>query len=225
MEAYQAETDSMETYQAKTTADAIYVLPHDEWQKNYEVDTSEDVKSLSFGKKAGGGYIPVNVAITFARKLRAYPEVVYIQDLPEGRGTILHVRLVWFGRGVSPTMLYPVMAHGAGRHQAKSEPDARDITDSLGRAYAKCIALETGYGWGLFLGEDPNATSEPTPSKSKSSKKRRYEEEEEPEEEEEEEFDFEEEEETEEEEEEDEPSPKKRRRGSTSARFNRRRRG
>lgn len=224
MEAYQAETESTETY-PKTTADAIYVLPHDEWQKNYEVDTSEDVKSLSFGKKTGGGYIPVNVAITFARKLRAYPELIRIQDLPEGRGTILHVRLVWFGRGVSPTMLYPVMAHGAGRHQAKSEPDARDITDSLGRAYAKCIALETGYGWGLFLGEDPNATSaEPAP-KSKSSKKRRYEEEEEePEEEEEEEFDFEEEEETEEEEEEDEP-PKKRRRGSTSARFNRRRRG
>ena len=198
----------------------MYRISKEEWLANVQQDLSDKTKSLKGGKGFKGAYIPANTMLTLLRENYplAYPKLVEAQNLGEGCGVLLHVVLVW-ADGESPVMLYPVMQHGTGRHAAKAEPDARDISDSVNRAFAKLIALETGLGWSMYLGEadpeDVKTEEEPTSTK----RRRRKPEPESDEDEDEDMFDFDEE--DDEDEEEDEEPKKTSRRGNT--RFRRRR--
>jgi hypothetical protein len=194
----------------------MYRISKEEWLSNTTLDLSDKTKSLKGGKGFKGSYIPANTMLTLLRETYplAYPKLVEIQNLEEGCGVLLHVVLVW-PDGESPVMIYPVMQHGTGRHAAKAEPDARDISDSLNRAFAKLIALETGLGWLMYLGE---ADPEDTKTGEEPTKRRRRSKPEVDEDDDEDEFNFDEE---DDEDEEEDEEPKKTSRGNT--RFRRRR--
>lgn len=152
----------------------MYRISFDEFKTNLELDLSRFVKSFQFkskktGKSKGGTYIPYNRMVTILREY--YPEATPMldsyQSLADNGSVVLAVFLDWGEKGRSPLMHYPVMNHGIGQHGAVSLPDSREFTDSLYRAYAKLISMETGLGWSCWLEEpdpqDPEDEEEPTP--------------------------------------------------------------
>lgn len=152
----------------------MYRIPFDEFKTNLELDLSRFVKSFQFkskktGKSKGGTYIPYNRMVTILREYypEATPMLDSFQTLADNGSVVLAVFLDWGEKGRSPLMHYPVMNHGIGQHGAVSLPDSREFTDSLYRAYAKLISMETGLGWSCWLEEpdpqDPEDEEEPTP--------------------------------------------------------------
>lgn len=152
----------------------MYRIPFDEFKTNLELDLSRFVKSFQFkskktGKSKGGTYIPYNRMVTILREYypEATPMLANFRSLADNGSVVLAVFLDWGEKGSSPVMHYPVMNHGIGQHGAVSLPDSREFTDSLYRAYAKLISMETGLGWNCWLEEpdpqDPEDEEEPTP--------------------------------------------------------------
>lgn len=152
----------------------MYRISFDEFKTNLELDLSRFVKSFQFkskktGKSKGGTYIPYNRMVTILREYypEATPMLDSFQTLADNGSVVLAVFLDWGEKGRSPIMHYPVMNHGIGQHGAVSLPDSREFTDSLYRAYAKLISMETGLGWSCWLEEpdpqDPEDEEEPTP--------------------------------------------------------------
>jgi hypothetical protein len=83
----------------------------------------------------------------------------------------------------SPIIRFPVMSHGASAHGAVINPDARNIADSLKRAFVRAVAEVTGIGYSMWieLDTDPYEEEEQksTKTKAKAKSRRSHDEEEE----------------------------------------------
>lgn len=158
------------------TTKQFWRLPFAQWQVNYE--TEIDVKKAS-GKKFSPSYVPYHDVNALLRKL--CPSLVFVVDevLPFGDEDectyMIKCRLYDQESGLySQQYMVPVMQHGASAHGAIRNPDTRQISDSIKRAFVRVVAEETGIGYSLWtqIDLDPYEEAETeAPAKRRRSKK------------------------------------------------------
>lgn len=155
-----------------------YQLPIERWQSNYAVELN--VKTAQSGKSGKGfkaNYVPYH-DVQFALR-KHEPDLVFEIDefLPIGdedsTSYLILCHLYHQPTGLStPIMRYPVMRHGVGQHAAVENPTAREISDSIKRAFVRCVAEETGLGYSLWVQIDNDPEDEPEESAKKSRRKK-----------------------------------------------------
>ena len=161
----------------------FYRLPIEQWEANYQLEIENKTAS---SKKFATNYIPHHTIQHLFRK--HCPQLAFMvhEIAPIGsddEATYLIIcGLVEVATGLqTPKSYCSVHTHGASRHEAIVNPDARQIADSLKRAFVKVVAEETGIGFSMWaeLDLDPyDEAEEEKKTKTKSSKRRKAEEEE-----------------------------------------------
>lgn len=158
-----------------------YRLPIEQWEANYLLEV-EGKKASS--DKFSTNYIPHHTIQHLFRKHCPHLAFIVHEVAPVGsddEATYLIIcGLVEVATGLQTTKSYcSVHTHGASRHEAIVNPDARQIADSLKRAFVKVVAEETGIGFSMWaeLDLDPyDEVEEAKKSKAKSSKRKAVEE-------------------------------------------------
>lgn len=160
----------------------IYIVPEEQWQQLYDVQLN-----VKQAKGKGAKFKPSYVAYhDMIRALRKHlpgviPVVLEQERLPmdadgEEYSVLLHVAL-YNSNTKTYSMIHaiPVMTHGPSAHDAVVNPDARNVSDSIRRAFCRLIAEETGLGYSCWHEEDPYSSAEEEeeakPSKSKKTRK------------------------------------------------------
>lgn len=146
-----------------------YVLPIEAWKANYNLEF--DAKSAK--DKSGKvviDYVPYH-QIHFAI-LERHPELIFnvceIQPVGDEDEVTYMILCNFYHQPTgtyTPIIRYPVMQMGAGRHGAIKNPDSRQISDALKRAFCYAAAMQLGLGfsqWAL-LERDPEDTVEEAP--------------------------------------------------------------
>lgn len=154
----------------------LWFLPAEKWNELYAVElqsqTAEDTKKGKFKAQ----YIPYHVMM---RELRSrlpgvIPVLVDTKECEDEEDfTVLLVVALWDSATKTHSMLHyiPVMQHGASRHDAITNPNARQISDSIRRAFCRVIAEETGLGYFCWHDYDPYETTTASTEKPASKKK------------------------------------------------------
>lgn len=152
----------------------FYRMPFEQWQANYNIEVEQ--KQVK-GKKFSPNYVPYHDINILLRK--HCPDLVFTVDevLPFGDDDdctyMIKCCLYDQASGLSSqSYMIPVMQHGASAHGAITNPDTRQISDSIKRAFVRVVAEETGLGYSMWsdFDLDPMEAEEP---KAKGKSKRR----------------------------------------------------
>lgn len=157
-------------------SEQYYRLPIEQWEANYLLEI-ENKKASS--AKFSTNYIPHHTIQHLFRKHCPHLAFMVHEITPIGsddEATYLIIcGLVEVATGLqTPKSYCSVHSHGASRHEAIVNPDARQIADSLKRAFVKVVAEETGIGFSMWaeLDLDPYDEAEEVKTKAKSSKRK-----------------------------------------------------
>lgn len=169
----------MEALKPSTVDDSFvyYVLPIEVWKTNYNLEfDSKNAKDKS--GKVSIDYVPYH-QIHFAI-LERHPELIFniceIQPVGDEDDVSYMILCNFYHQPTgkhTPVIRYPVMQMGAGRHGAIKNPDARQISDALKRAFCYAAAMQLGLGfsqWALLERDPEDIEEAPKSKKSKPSK-------------------------------------------------------
>lgn len=139
-----------------------YQLDLAKWEANYAYELNvKNASSNKGGKGFSANYVPYHDVQFALRKLE--PDLVFeVEEVaPVGSDDNLSYMILCHlyhqPSGLrTPTMRYPVMRHGVGQHAAVIDPTSREISDSLKRAFVRCVAEETGIGYSLWVTLEPD---------------------------------------------------------------------
>ena len=154
-----------------------YVLPIEAWKANYNFEfDSKNAKDKN--GKVSIDYVPYH-QIHFA-VLERHPDLIFsiceLQSVGDEDEVTYMILCNFYHQpsgNYTPTVRYPVMQMGAGRHGAIKNPDARQISDALKRAFCYAAAMQLGLGfsqWALLERDPEDTEAEPKATKRRKQK-------------------------------------------------------